>query len=81
MSKEHIDYDKKGEVMNRELLLHSIHNTGYSTTKVAIIPPKLYEAAMLHFSAIHSNLQKYVSPDSQQRFYPRKEGGAIWPEM
>jgi hypothetical protein len=63
MSMEHIDYDKKGEVMNRELLLHSIHNTGHSTTKVAIIPQQLYEAAMLHFSAIHSNLQQYVSTD------------------
>jgi len=49
-------------VTNRELLLHSIHNTGHSTTKVAIIPQKLYKAAMLHFSAIHSNLQQYVSP-------------------
>jgi len=62
MSIEHIDYNDKGEVTNRELLLHSIHNTGHSTTKVAIIPQKLYKAAMLHFSAIHSNLQQYVSP-------------------
>ncbi len=51
-----------GETPTSVPLLHSIHNTGKSTTKVALVPSYHYEAANTQLSAIHSILASYIPP-------------------
>jgi hypothetical protein len=50
-------------------LLHSIHNTGKSTTKVALVPSNHYEAAITQLSAIQSILASYVPPDFHDKVF------------
>jgi hypothetical protein len=46
-----------------EPLLHSIHNTGKPTTKVALVSTCHYDAALTQLSAIHSILTSYIPQD------------------
>lgn len=46
-----------------ELLLHSIHNTSVTTTKVALTKSALYDDAVSQFSVIAGILKEKISPD------------------
>jgi len=46
MTLTHMEYDTAGKLTSQELILHSIHNTSNPTTKVAVVPHHLYNAAM-----------------------------------
>lgn len=76
MTMAHIEYDTDGKITSQELIMHSIHNTGNPTTKVAVIPRHLYNATMHQFSVIHSTLQQYVTPEYHGKvFIPGKNAG------
>jgi len=65
-----------GELPKSEPLLHSIHNTGKPTIKVALVPRNHYEAATTQLSAIHSILASYISPAyHDQVFIPSLTAG------
>jgi hypothetical protein len=52
-----------------EPLLHSLHNTGKMTTKVALVPTGHYEAALTQLSAIHSILTSYIPKEYLDRVF------------
>lgn len=57
-------------------LLHSIHNTGNKTTKVALVPASHYSEALSQLSAIHSILTSNVAPEFHDRvFLPGAQAG------
>lgn len=43
--------------------LHSIHNTGKSTTKVVLVPSSHYAAAITQLSAFQRILASYIPPE------------------
>ncbi len=53
--------------MNQQPLLHSIHNTGSFSVKVALVHKTLH--ALHHFSAIHSTLQNYIAPEYHEKVF------------
>jgi hypothetical protein len=50
-------------------LLHSIHNTGNKTTKVALVPSAHYSDALTQLSSIHSILMSNIAPEYQDRVF------------
>jgi hypothetical protein len=52
-----------------EPLLHSIHNTGKPTTKVALVTTGQYESAITQLSAIHSILTSYVPQENHDKVF------------
>ncbi len=64
-----------GELPKSKPLLHSIHNTGKPTIKVALVPSHHYEAATTQLSAIHNILASKKKKDyfkcvERRRSYP-----------
>jgi hypothetical protein len=53
----------KGQQGEAVQLLHSIHNTGSTNTKVALVPSGTYEAAMDQFASIHAGLMAAINPE------------------
>jgi hypothetical protein len=58
-----------GKALDPVPLLHSIHNTGNKTTKVALVPSSHYTEALNQLSAIHSILTSNVSPDYHEKVF------------
>ncbi len=58
-----------GEEPMSEPLLHSIHNTGKPTTKVALVSTSHYDSALTQLSAIHSILTSYIPKEYLDRVF------------
>ncbi len=58
-----------GKPLDPVPLLHSIHNTGNKTTKVALVPSSHHTEALNQFSAIHSILMSNVLPEYHDKVF------------
>jgi hypothetical protein len=65
----HIDRDESGKEINRQPLLHSIHNTGSKTIKVVLVPTKLYDSTVHQLSIIHHTLKTYIPQEHHDKVF------------
>jgi hypothetical protein len=69
MSIQHHDRNQNGVIVHQQPLLHSTHNTGSPSVKVALVNLALHDSALHHFSTIHSMLQNYTAPDFKDKVF------------